>query len=119
MPDAGAGPRLSKLLRGLFESMSQGGLFGTDDILHFNGGLFADAERATRYAGLRVREFQMQRELELKKARAASVGQEREELERRWAELLATHGLPSLKITEAAQWISKREAFLQRTYSAN
>lgn len=77
-------------------------------------GLFADAERATRYAGLRVREFQMQRELELKKARAASVGQEREELERRWAELLATHGLPSLKITEAAQWISKREAFLQR-----
>ena len=44
MPDAGAGPRLSKLLRGLFESMSQGGLFGTDDILHFNGGLFADAD---------------------------------------------------------------------------
>lgn len=77
-------------------------------------GLFADAERATRYAEFRVRESQMQRALELEKARAESVGKEHEELDRRWAELLTTHGLPSLKITEAPQWISKREAFLQR-----
>ena len=43
-PEANATERLSKLLNGLFESMSQGGLFGTDDILYFDGGLFADAD---------------------------------------------------------------------------
>ncbi len=77
-------------------------------------GLFADAERATRYAEFRVRESQMQRALELEKARAASVRKEHEELEQRWTELLARHGLPSLMITEAPQWLSKRDAFLQR-----
>ncbi len=80
-------------------------------------GLFADAERATRYAEFRVRESQMQRALELETARAASAGKEHEELDRRWAELLTTHGLPSFKIAEAPQWISKREAFLQRFYA--
>jgi uncharacterized protein YhaN len=77
-------------------------------------GLFADAERATRYAEFRVRGSQMQRALELEKARAESVGKEQEELDRRWAELLTMHGVPPLKITEAAQWIAKREIFLQR-----
>lgn len=77
-------------------------------------GLFADAERATRYAEFRVRESQMQSALELEKSRAASVRNEYEELERRWGVLLATHGLPSLKITEAPQWLSKRDTFLQR-----
>lgn len=77
-------------------------------------GLFADAERATRYAEFRVRESQMQRALELEKARAASVSKEHGELAQRWAGLLARHGLPSLTITEAPQWLSKRDAFLQR-----
>lgn len=77
-------------------------------------GLFADAERATRYAEFRVRESQMQRALELENARAASVRKEHKELEQRWAELLARHGLPSLMVTEAPQWLSKRDAFLQR-----
>lgn len=77
-------------------------------------GLFADAERATRYAEFRVRESQMQRALELEKARAEAVRNEHKELEQRWAELLTAHGLPMLKITEAPQWLSKRDAFLQR-----
>jgi type II restriction/modification system DNA methylase subunit YeeA len=37
-------PRLADRLRGLFEAMTTGGDFGADQILHFNGGLFADAE---------------------------------------------------------------------------
>lgn len=77
-------------------------------------GLFADAERATRYAESRVRESQMQGALELEKARAASTTEEHEVLEQRWGELLARNGLPSLMIAEAPQWLSKREAFLQR-----
>ena len=36
--------RLSKLLGNLFEAMCQGGNFGADEILYFNGGLFDDAE---------------------------------------------------------------------------
>ena len=36
--------RLAKLLGSLFEAMSEGGLFGADEILHFNGGLFKDAD---------------------------------------------------------------------------
>jgi type II restriction/modification system DNA methylase subunit YeeA len=36
--------RLGKMLSDLFEAMSNGGTFGTDDIAYFNGGLFADAE---------------------------------------------------------------------------
>ncbi len=35
--------RLTKRLRSLFEAMMGGGDFGADAILHFNGGLFADA----------------------------------------------------------------------------
>ena len=38
-PDA-----LSRRLKNLFEVMATGGTFGADDILWFNGGLFADAE---------------------------------------------------------------------------
>jgi len=36
--------RLTRLLQRLFGAMSRGGEFGVDAILHFNGGLFADAE---------------------------------------------------------------------------
>jgi type II restriction/modification system DNA methylase subunit YeeA len=36
--------QLSKLLRGLFHSMATGEPFGADEILRFNGGLFADDE---------------------------------------------------------------------------
>ncbi|HQU44756.1 MAG TPA: hypothetical protein PK867_18215, partial [Pirellulales bacterium] len=36
-------PRLAEHLRGLFQAMTTGGYFGADRILHFNGGLFADA----------------------------------------------------------------------------
>ena len=36
--------RLAQLLGSLFDAMSTGGLFGADEILHFNGGLFADAD---------------------------------------------------------------------------
>ncbi len=39
--DAG---RLSQRLAALFRAMADGGDFGADTILHFNGGLFADAE---------------------------------------------------------------------------
>ena len=77
-------------------------------------GLFADAERATRYAEFRVRESQMQHALELEKNRAKSVSKEQEALQQRWADLLSAHGLPNITITEAAQWITKREAFLQK-----
>ena len=35
---------LPRLLQGLFEAMSKGGIYGTDIIHWFNGGLFADAE---------------------------------------------------------------------------
>ncbi|HEX5444269.1 MAG TPA: DNA methyltransferase, partial [Pirellulales bacterium] len=37
-------PRLAEHLRLLFQAMATGGYFGADTILHFNGGLFADAE---------------------------------------------------------------------------
>ena len=37
-------PRLAKQLRALFEAMAHGGDFGADPVLHFNGGLFADAD---------------------------------------------------------------------------
>lgn len=36
--------RLAARLSSLFEAMSSGGDFGADEILHFNGGLFADAD---------------------------------------------------------------------------
>jgi len=36
--------QLSKLLKGLFQSMASGEPFGADPILYFNGGLFADTE---------------------------------------------------------------------------
>lgn len=81
-------------------------------------GLFTDAERAARYAEFRVRESQMQAALELAKARAALVQQALAALERRWAALLATHGLPGLQINEAAQWMARRETLLQR-FAAN
>ena len=77
-------------------------------------GLFADAERVTRYAEFRVRETQMQSALDLEKGRAASVGKDREDLERRWGELIGVHGWPPLKLSEGAPWIARREAFLQR-----
>lgn len=35
--------KLTQLLKQLFDAMAHGGTFGADDILHFNGGLFADA----------------------------------------------------------------------------
>ena len=35
--------RLTRRLAELFQAMSKGGDFGADAILHFNGGLFADA----------------------------------------------------------------------------
>ncbi|MCY2995907.1 MAG: class I SAM-dependent DNA methyltransferase, partial [Planctomycetota bacterium] len=35
--------RLTKMLANLFEAMSNGGTFGADEILYFDGGLFADA----------------------------------------------------------------------------
>ncbi len=44
LSDPAAGQRFAQLLRGLFDSMARGGLFGTDEILHFNGGLFADSD---------------------------------------------------------------------------
>ena len=36
--------KLTKTLKNLFEAMASGGSFGADEILYFNGGLFADAE---------------------------------------------------------------------------
>ena len=36
--------RLADRLRGLFQAMASGGDYGADTILHFNGGLFADAD---------------------------------------------------------------------------
>jgi len=36
--------RLTGLLENLFQAMSQGGYFGADEILWFNGGLFADTD---------------------------------------------------------------------------
>eukprot|EP00913_Durusdinium_trenchii_P035257 g32987.t1 len=36
--------RLTQLLGSLFSAMCTGGPFGVDEILHFNGGLFADAD---------------------------------------------------------------------------
>jgi len=77
-------------------------------------GLFADAERATRYAEFRVRESQMQSALLLEQGRAESVETEQAILHQRWADLLMSHGLPNISITEAAPWITKREAFLQK-----
>ena len=77
-------------------------------------GLFADAERVTRYAEFRVRESQMQRALELENGRAVAVCKEQDALQRRWEDLLSAHHLPSITITEAAQWITRREAFLQK-----
>jgi hypothetical protein len=35
---------LAERMRALFEAMSTGGYFGADEVLHFDGGLFADAE---------------------------------------------------------------------------
>lgn len=36
--------KLATRLRSLFQAMAEGGTFGADEIPHFNGGLFADAE---------------------------------------------------------------------------
>jgi len=36
--------RLSRLLKSLFDSMARGEPYGPEDILHFNGGLFADSD---------------------------------------------------------------------------
>ncbi len=36
--------KLTQLLRSLFQAMAHGGLFGADEVLWFNGGLFADAD---------------------------------------------------------------------------
>lgn len=77
-------------------------------------GMFANAERATRYAELRVRESQMQSALELANGRAETVVTNQTTLHKRWADLLTSHGLPSITIAEAATWITKREAFLQK-----
>ena len=76
--------------------------------------LFADAERATRYAELRVRESQMQGALTLERGRADSIVSQQSDLQQRWTRLLASHGLPPITITEAAAWIAKRDAFLQK-----
>ena len=40
----GAVRKLSQLLGQLFEAMAHGGNFGAEDVLRFNGGLFADAQ---------------------------------------------------------------------------
>jgi len=37
-------PRLANQLHNLFEAMAHGGDFGAETVLHFNGGLFADAD---------------------------------------------------------------------------
>ena len=76
--------------------------------------LFADAERATRYAGFRVRESQMASALVLDRQRAAALASDAHELERRWAALLAANGLPALTIGEAAAWMAKREAWQEK-----
>ena len=76
--------------------------------------LFADAERATRYAEFRVRETQMQNALGLENERAASVARAQADLERRWAAVRSTHRLPALKISEAASWVARREALVQK-----
>lgn len=36
--------KLTKTLKNLFDAMAHGGTFGADEILYFNGGLFADAD---------------------------------------------------------------------------
>lgn len=77
-------------------------------------GLFADAERATRYAEFRVREAQMQGALKLENERAESVALQQTDLQQRWSEQLSSHKLPPIAITEAAAWITKRDAFLQK-----
>lgn len=88
---------------------------GADDAAD---GLFADAERATRYAEFHVRESQMKSALVLEQGRAVSIANDQAALLLCWTDLLASHGLPLLTINEAAQWISKREAFLQK-FDAN
>ena len=77
-------------------------------------GLFADAERATRYAGFRVRESQMERALDLDRQRAAVLADDARQLAGRWAALLAANGLPPLTIGETAAWLAKREAWQQK-----
>ncbi|MBL8390878.1 MAG: AAA family ATPase [Candidatus Accumulibacter sp.] len=76
--------------------------------------LFADAERATRYAGFRVRESQMESALDLDRQRAATLASDAHELARRWAAVLAANGLPDLTIGEAAAWLARREAWQQK-----
>jgi len=77
-------------------------------------GLFADAERATRYAEFRVRESQMQGALKLETDRAEYVTAQQATLQQRWIELLSSHKLPPIEIAEAAAWITKRDVFLQK-----
>jgi uncharacterized protein YhaN len=77
-------------------------------------GLFADAERATRYAEYRVRESQMDAALKLQSDRAKSVSTEQATLQQRWAELLLSHKIPPIAIAEAPTWITKRDTFLQK-----
>ncbi len=77
-------------------------------------GLFADAERATRFAEFHVRESQMQGALKLENERAESVAAQQATLQQGWTELLSSHKLPPFTITEAATWIAKRDVFLQK-----
>jgi hypothetical protein len=76
--------------------------------------LFADAERATRYAEFRVRESQMQNALGLERERAASVAREQAG-SRAALGGLARGARPALpEDRRSGAWVARREAFLQK-----
>ncbi|MFZ2855507.1 MAG: AAA family ATPase, partial [Rhodocyclaceae bacterium] len=75
---------------------------------------FADAARVAQHADLLKRLAQMGNALDLERGRLAAAGQDGNELATQWQALLAKYALPALDAAELADWLNKRDAFLQR-----
>ena len=75
---------------------------------------FADAARVSQHSELIKRQAQMRNVIELERTRFETVGKETSELKLQWQALIDKYGLPSIGVDEMADWLNKRELFLQR-----
>jgi uncharacterized protein YhaN len=75
---------------------------------------FADAARVSQHSELLKRQAQMRNVIELEHTRLETVVKETSELKLQWQALIDKYGLPSLGVAETADWLNKRELFLQR-----
>lgn len=75
---------------------------------------FADAARVSRHADLLKRLAQMRNAMALEQGRLEAAALEADALQVQWQALLAKYGLPDLGIAEAADWLARRDLFMQR-----